>query len=112
MQQLSRKYLKSPDFIDLVGEDDVKIPTTITHWSYATQRDTRADILGLVATVYGSDKRSIVFTQVNNQINTRLVHAFAFGAHVFGLHVLLRGGGSERCVARARRHGVQRWCWL
>lgn len=64
MQQLSRNYLKSPDFIDLVGEDDVKIPTTITHWSYATQRDTRADILGLVATVYGSDKRSIVFTQV------------------------------------------------
>lgn len=64
MQQLSRNYLKSPEFIDLVGEDDVKIPTTITHWSYATQRDTRADILGLVATVYGSDKRSIVFTQV------------------------------------------------
>ncbi len=64
MQQLSRNYLKSPDFIDLVGEDDVKIPSTITHWSYATQRDTRADILGLVATVYGSDKRSIVFTQV------------------------------------------------
>jgi len=64
VQQLSRKYLKSPDFIDLVGEDDVKIPSTITHWSYATQRDTRADILGLVATVYGSDKRSIVFTQV------------------------------------------------
>lgn len=64
VQQLSHKYLKSPEFIDLVGEDDVKIPTTITHWSYATQRDTRADILGLVATAYGSDKRSIVFTEV------------------------------------------------
>lgn len=66
VQQLSHKYLNSPEFIDLVGEDDVKIPTTITHWSYATQRDTRVEILGLVATVYGADKRSIVFTQVMN----------------------------------------------
>lgn len=64
MQQLSRKYLKSPEFIDLVGEDDVKIPATITHWSFATQRDTREDILELAATAYSSDKRSIVFTQV------------------------------------------------
>ena len=64
MQQLSRRYLKSPSFIDLVGEDDVKIPSTIEHWSYATQRETRADILGLVAAVHGSKKRSIVFTQV------------------------------------------------
>lgn len=67
VQQLSREYLQSPEFIDLVGEDDVKIPTTITHWSYATQRDTRADILGLVATAYSSDKRSIVFTEVTCQ---------------------------------------------
>lgn len=65
MQQLSHKYLKSPAFIDLVGEDDVKIPSTIEHWSYATQRETRADILGLVASVHGSKKRSIVFTQAS-----------------------------------------------
>ena len=64
VQQLSHKYLTSPSFIDLFSEDDAKIPATIEHWSYATQRETRADILGLVATVHGSRKRSIVFTQV------------------------------------------------
>lgn len=48
----------------MVGEDDVKIPSTIKHWSFATQRDTRAEILGLIATMYGPDKRSIIFTQV------------------------------------------------
>lgn len=64
MQQLAGKYLHSPDMIDMVGADDIKIPVTIQHWSFAAQRETRSEILGLIATMYGSDKRSMIFTQV------------------------------------------------
>ncbi|CAM9177814.1 unnamed protein product, partial [Ectocarpus fasciculatus] len=102
VQQLSRKYLKTPDFIDLVGEDDVKIPETITHWSYATQRETRADILGLVATVYGSDKRSIVFTQTKAEVDELCTHPALSRLGAEALHGGLTQAAREACLGRFR----------
>ncbi|CAM9835948.1 unnamed protein product [Sphacelaria rigidula] len=64
VQQLANKYMVTPEFIDLVGKDDVKIPTTIQHWNYVTARDSRQEILGLIVTAHGFDKRTIIFTQV------------------------------------------------
>ncbi|CAM9396720.1 unnamed protein product, partial [Scytosiphon promiscuus] len=102
VQQLSNKYLKSPEFIDLVGEDDVKIPTTITHWSYATQRDTRADILGLVATVHGTNKRSIVFTQTKAEVDELCTHPALSRLGAEALHGGLSQGAREACLGRFR----------
>ncbi|CAM9467978.1 unnamed protein product, partial [Ectocarpus sp. 4 AP-2014] len=102
VQQLSRKYLKTPEFIDLVGEDDVKIPNTITHWSYATQRETRADILGLVATVYGSDKRSIVFTQTKAEVDELCTHPALSRLGAEALHGGLTQAAREACLGRFR----------
>lgn len=64
VQQLARKYLVRPEFIDLVGADDIKIPSTIKHWTYVTARDSKEEILGLIVAAHGFDKRSIIFTQV------------------------------------------------
>ncbi|CAM9864409.1 unnamed protein product, partial [Hapterophycus canaliculatus] len=102
VQQLSNKYLKSPEFIDLVGEDDVKIPTTITHWSYATQRDTRVDILGLVATVHGANKRSIVFTQTKAEVDELCTHPALSRLGAEALHGGLTQGAREACLGRFR----------
>eukprot|EP00903_Cladosiphon_okamuranus_P015453 g14271.t2 len=102
VQQLSRKYLKSPEFIDLVGEDDAKIPSTITHWSYATQRDTRSDILGLVATVYGAGKRSIVFTQTKAEVDELCTHPALSRLGAEALHGGLSQAAREACLDRFR----------
>eukprot|EP00904_Undaria_pinnatifida_P000984 jgi/Undpi1/10887/HiC_scaffold_3.g01413.m1 len=97
VQQLSHKYLKSPAFIDLVGEDDVKIPSTIEHWSYATQRETRADILGLVASTKA-------------EVDELCTHPALGRLGAEPLHGGLTQAAREACLGRFRSGRTKRKC--
>jgi ATP-dependent RNA helicase DDX21 len=69
VHKIGKKFLDRPKFIDLVGADDVKIPTTIDHWSVACTRDTRAEILSQMCSMYGRGKRILVFTRTKAEVD-------------------------------------------
>ncbi|CAM9687538.1 unnamed protein product [Chrysoparadoxa australica] len=69
VNRLSRKYLDDPKFVDLVLDDDVKIPSTINHIAITAHGPLREDALYRVLSVYGRQKQSIVFTQTKAEVD-------------------------------------------
>ncbi|KAI7757059.1 hypothetical protein M8C21_021041 [Ambrosia artemisiifolia] len=63
VQKLSRKYLKTPLTIDLVGDQDEKLAEGIKLYAIPTTSTTKRSILGDLVTVYAKGGKTIIFTQ-------------------------------------------------
>jgi ATP-dependent RNA helicase DDX21 len=106
VHKIGKKFLDRPKFIDLVGADDVKIPTTIDHWSVACTRDTRAEILSHMCSMYGRGKRILVFTRTKVEVDelAQLSGLSAMGAEP--LHGGLAQQARERTLEVSRTEFV------
>ncbi|KAJ0916191.1 putative RNA helicase transcription factor interactor and regulator CCHC(Zn) family [Helianthus annuus] len=63
VQKLSRKYLKTPLTIDLVGDQDEKLAEGIKLYAIPTTSTTKRSMLGDLVTVYAKGGKTIIFTQ-------------------------------------------------
>nr|XP_043619267.1 DEAD-box ATP-dependent RNA helicase 3, chloroplastic-like [Erigeron canadensis] len=63
VKKLSRKYLKTPLTIDLVGDQDEKLAEGITLCAIPTTSTTKRSMLGDLVTVYAKGGKTIIFTQ-------------------------------------------------
>lgn len=63
VKKLSRKYLDNPLTIDLVGDQDEKLPDGIKLYAIPTTPTSKRTILSDLVTVYAKGGKTIVFTQ-------------------------------------------------
>ncbi|XP_058097108.1 DEAD-box ATP-dependent RNA helicase 53-like [Magnolia sinica] len=63
VNELSRKYLRNPLVIDLVGDSDQKLADGISLYSVASTASRKPNILPTLITKYGQGGKSIVFTK-------------------------------------------------
>ncbi|KAJ0780950.1 putative RNA helicase transcription factor interactor and regulator CCHC(Zn) family [Helianthus annuus] len=63
VQKLSRKYLKTPLTVDLVGDQDEKLAEGIKLYAIPTTSTTKRSMLGDLVTVYAKGGKTIIFTQ-------------------------------------------------
>ncbi|KAK9070742.1 hypothetical protein SSX86_011144 [Deinandra increscens subsp. villosa] len=63
VQKLSRKYLKTPLTIDLVGDQDEKLAEGIKLYAISTTSTTKRSMLGDLVTVYAKGGKTIIFTR-------------------------------------------------
>ncbi|KAI3752371.1 hypothetical protein L2E82_24368 [Cichorium intybus] len=63
VQKLSRKYLKTPLTIDLVGDQDEKLAEGIKLYAIPTTSTSKRSMLGDLVTVYAKGGKTIIFTQ-------------------------------------------------
>ncbi|KDO35219.1 hypothetical protein SPRG_00065 [Saprolegnia parasitica CBS 223.65] len=64
---LSRKYLKDPVSIDLVGDDDSKLPSTVSHKAIVVTRDTKDHVLESVLHLYANGGQALIFTETKQE---------------------------------------------
>lgn len=72
--KLTRKYLKDPLTIDLVGDSDQKLADGITLFSIATETYDKPSIIGPLITEHAKGGKCIVFTQTKRDAD-RLAYA-------------------------------------
>lgn len=70
VQRLSRKYLKDPVVIDLVGESSQKLAEGISLFSIATSTYGKRSILNPLITEYAKGGKCIVFTQTKRDADS------------------------------------------
>lgn len=72
--KLTRKYLKDPLTIDLVGESDQKLAEGISLYSVVADYHSKAGVIGPLITEHANGGKSIVFTQTKRDAD-RLAYA-------------------------------------
>lgn len=65
--QVSKQFLKTPEFIDLVGSDEHKTPDTVTHKAICIQSKHRAKVLGSLIQTYGEGGQCLIFTETKRE---------------------------------------------
>ncbi|KAF0689135.1 Aste57867_19407 [Aphanomyces stellatus] len=82
---IARKYLKTPVSIDLVGEDNSKLPATVAHKAILVTRDTKDHVLDSVLNLYTNGGQALIFTETKQEADELV--AF-LGARTKGVRVL------------------------
>lgn len=100
--KLTRKYLKNPQMIDLVGDSDQKLADGITLYSVAVDHRSKAGAIGPLVTEHANGGKSIVFTQTKRDADSL---ASALGRRNYKcepLHGDIPQGQRERTLKRFR----------
>ncbi|KAL4167347.1 hypothetical protein KRP22_012833 [Phytophthora ramorum] len=64
---MARKFLKEPVSIDLVGENDNQVPTTVTHKAINAPSRDRIQVLENVLRLHAHDGQTLVFTETKQE---------------------------------------------
>lgn len=99
--QLTRKYLKNPLTIDLVGEDDQKLAEGITLYSIVSDMHDKPGILGPLVTEHAKGGKCIVFTQTKRDAD-RLAYAMKKSFPCEPLHGDITQAQRERTLSSFR----------
>ncbi len=103
VHRVARQYLSSPSFIDLVGDNDDKIPKTIEHWGIAVQGGTRREVLAKVCSVYGASQRVIVFARTKAEVDDIASEPSIAALRVEALHGGITQSAREFTLDRFRQ---------
>ncbi|KAK4492864.1 hypothetical protein RD792_000189 [Penstemon davidsonii] len=99
--KLTRKFLKDPITIDLVGESDQKLADGITMYSIASDMRERPAILGPLITEHAKGGKCIVFTQTKRDAD-RLAYAMQRHFKCEALHGDITQNQRERTLSAFR----------
>ncbi|ETW05170.1 hypothetical protein H310_04172 [Aphanomyces invadans] len=64
---IARQYLKDPTMIDLVGEDNSKLPATVSHKAIMVTRDSKDHILESILNLYSQGGQALIFTETKQE---------------------------------------------
>ncbi|XVF14471.1 hypothetical protein REPUB_Repub09cG0063100 [Reevesia pubescens] len=101
IKSLTRKHLKNPLTIDLVGESDQKLAEGISLYSIAADMRGKASILGTLITEHAKGGKCIVFTQTKRDAD-RLAYAMARNFRCEALHGDISQSQRERTLSGFR----------
>ncbi|XP_057527029.1 DEAD-box ATP-dependent RNA helicase 53, mitochondrial-like [Amaranthus tricolor] len=102
IMNLTRKYLKDPLMIDLVGDSDQKLAEGIALHSVLVDHHSKAGVIGPLVTEHANGGKTIVFTQTKRDADNL---AFALGSKNYKcepLHGDIAQGQRERTLKRFR----------
>ncbi|KAL3849062.1 hypothetical protein ACJIZ3_010944 [Penstemon smallii] len=99
--KLTRKFLKDPVTIDLVGESDQKLADGITMYSIASDMREKPAILGPLITEHAKGGKCIVFTQTKRDAD-RLAYAMQRHFKCEALHGDITQNQRERTLSSFR----------
>ncbi|XP_030546609.1 DEAD-box ATP-dependent RNA helicase 53, mitochondrial-like [Rhodamnia argentea] len=101
IKSLTRKYLKDPLTIDLVGDSDQKLAEGISLYSIASDTYGKASIIGPLITEHGKGGKCIVFTQTKRDAD-RLAYAMGRNFKCEALHGDISQSQRERTLSGFR----------
>ncbi|KAK4759382.1 hypothetical protein SAY87_022513 [Trapa incisa] len=101
IRSLTRKYLKDPLTIDLVGDDNQKLAEGISLYSIAVDMYGKASIIGPLITEHAKGGKCIVFTQTKRDAD-RLAYAMARSYRCEALHGDISQSQRERTLSGFR----------
>ncbi|XP_064952390.1 DEAD-box ATP-dependent RNA helicase 53-like [Musa acuminata AAA Group] len=101
IQKLTRKYLKDPVNIDLVGDSDQKLAEGITLYSIVSDNYAKASILGPLIKEHAKGGKCILFTQTKRDAD-RLAYSMGRSFGCEALHGDISQGQRERTLAGFR----------
>jgi ATP-dependent RNA helicase DDX21 len=111
VHELSRRFMRAPEFIDMVGDEAAKLPATVTPVAYvvpaAEHEAALKTLLESLAAVGGPPPRVLVFCDTKADVD-RLAHMNlqAAGLRVAALHGDVTQAGRERVLADFRGGAV------
>ncbi|XP_010036054.2 DEAD-box ATP-dependent RNA helicase 53, mitochondrial [Eucalyptus grandis] len=101
IRSLTKKYLKDPLTIDLVGDSDQKLAEGISLYSIASDMYGKASIIGPLITEHAKGGKCIVFTQTKRDAD-RLAYAMGRKFRCEALHGDISQSQRERTLAGFR----------
>ncbi|GAB4842867.1 DEAD-box ATP-dependent RNA helicase 53, mitochondrial [Ancistrocladus abbreviatus] len=101
IMKLTRKYLRDPLTIDLVGDSDQKLADGITLCSILSDHGAKAAIIGPLVTEHANGGKCIVFTQTKRDAD-RLAYAMGKSYMCEALHGDISQNQRERTLAGFR----------
>ncbi|CAL0307456.1 unnamed protein product [Lupinus luteus] len=101
IKDITRKYLKNPLTVDLVGDSDQKLADGITLYSIATESYVKAGTLGPLVKEHANGGKCIVFTQTKRDAD-RLSYALSKSIQCQALHGDISQAQRERTLAGFR----------
>ncbi|XP_056171278.1 DEAD-box ATP-dependent RNA helicase 53, mitochondrial-like isoform X2 [Syzygium oleosum] len=101
IKSLTRKYLKDPLTIDLVGDSDQKLAEGISLYSIASDMYGKASIIGPLITEHAKGGKCIVFTQTKRDAD-RLAYAMGRNFKCEALHGDISQSQRERTLSGFR----------
>ncbi|KAE9614855.1 hypothetical protein Lal_00036083 [Lupinus albus] len=101
IKDITRKYLKNPLTVDLVGDSDQKLADGISLYSIATDSYVKAGTLGPLVKEHAKGGKCIVFTQTKRDAD-RLSYAMAKSLQCQALHGDISQAQRERTLAGFR----------
>ncbi|XP_051136276.1 DEAD-box ATP-dependent RNA helicase 53, mitochondrial-like [Andrographis paniculata] len=99
--KLTQRFLKNPITIDLVGENDQKLPDGISLYSIASDIREKPGIIGPLITEHAKGGKCIVFTQTKRDAD-RLAHAMQRNFNCEALHGDISQNQRERTLSAFR----------
>ncbi|GAB2285048.1 DEAD-box ATP-dependent RNA helicase 53, mitochondrial [Dionaea muscipula] len=99
--KLTRKYLKDPLTIDLVGDSDQKLAEGISLYSIVTEHSAKAATIGPLVMEHANGGKCIVFTQTKRDAD-RLAYALGRSHRCEALHGDISQNQRERTLAGFR----------
>ncbi|GKV15275.1 hypothetical protein SLEP1_g26072 [Rubroshorea leprosula] len=101
IKELTRKYLKDPLTIDLVGDSDKKLAEGISLYSITSDMYGKASIIGPLITEHANGGKCIVFTQTKRDAD-RLAYAMSRSYRCEALHGDISQSQRERTLSNFR----------
>ncbi|KAL8167873.1 hypothetical protein V2J09_009372 [Rumex salicifolius] len=99
--KITRKYLKDPVTVDLVGDSDQKLAEGISLLSVVTEHNSKAAIIGPLVTEHAKGGKCIVFTQTKRDAD-RLAYMMGRSYRCEALHGDITQSQRERTLAGFR----------
>uniref|UniRef100_A0A0E0LH35 RNA helicase n=1 Tax=Oryza punctata TaxID=4537 RepID=A0A0E0LH35_ORYPU len=101
IRKITSKYLKDPIIIDLVGDEDQKLPEGISLYSIASEHYGKPSILGPLIKEHANGGKCIVFTQTKREAD-RLAYAMGRSYACQALHGDISQNQRERTLSGFR----------
>uniref|UniRef100_A0A0D9WVE3 RNA helicase n=1 Tax=Leersia perrieri TaxID=77586 RepID=A0A0D9WVE3_9ORYZ len=101
IRKITNKYLKDPVIIDLVGDEDQKLPEGISLYSIASEHYGKPSILGPLIKEHANGGKCIVFTQTKREAD-RLAYAMGRSYACQALHGDISQNQRERTLSGFR----------
>ncbi|RHY35618.1 hypothetical protein DYB30_007992 [Aphanomyces astaci] len=83
---IARQYLNKPTTIDLVGEDNSKLPATVAHKAILVSRDSKDHVLESVLNLYAQGGQALIFTETKQEADELVAFLSARAKGVRVLH--------------------------
>ncbi|CAK5165859.1 unnamed protein product [Aphanomyces euteiches] len=86
VHSIAKQFLNDPVTIDLVGEDNSKLPATVAHKAILVSRDSKDHVLENVLNLYSNGGQTLIFTETKQEADNLVASISSRNKGVRALH--------------------------